>query len=218
MSAAKKLLGVEAYLETGTVTRAGAAHGRGEDLEVTLATGTFPATIAKSCLVHPDVGDKVLCAVDSDGVYVVAVLTGRAGATTKIAVQGDLQMSATGRASVRGADGVELASAGPVAITGPEVHVRAQTGTVAVEDLGFFGKLVQAEVTKVALVAREVDSIVTRLSQRAKRVFRFVEEIDQTRAGTVDLRAQSLLGLRGETAVISARVLAKVDGEQIHIG
>ena len=96
--------------------------------------------------------------------------------------------------------------------------MRAQKGTVAVQEIGFFGRLLQAEVAKVALVAQEVDSVVTRLSQRAKRVFRFVEEIDQTRAGTVDIRAQSLLGLRAENAVISARVLAKVDGEQIHIG
>lgn len=220
MSAAKKLLGIEAYLETGTVTRGAdtAPSGLTNDVEVTLATGTFPAAISKSCLVTPDLGDKVLCAIDSDGVYVVAVLTGRAGAPTKISSAGDLQISTNGRVSVCGADGVDVAGAGPVTIAGPELHLRAQTGTVAVEELGFFGKLVQAEVSKVALVAREVDSIVTRLSQRAKRVFRFVEEIDQTRAGTVDLRAESMLGLRAENAVISARVLAKVDGEQIHIG
>lgn len=222
MSAAKKLMRVEAYLETGTVTRSTGGEPRASaadaHIEVSLATGTFPATLAKSCLVAPEAGDKVLCAVDSDGVYVVAVLTGRANAPTKIAAEGDLQLSAKGRVSVRGAQGVDLAGAGPVAIAGPEVHVRAQKGTVAVEELGFFGKLVQAEVAKVALVAREVDSVVTRLSKRAKRIFRFVEEIDQTRAGTVDLRAQSLLGLRAENAVISARVLTKVDGEQIHIG
>jgi hypothetical protein len=73
-------------------------------------------------------------------------------------------------------------------------------------------------VTKIALVAQEADTILTRLTQRAKRVFRFVEEIDQTRAGTVDLRAENLIGIRGENAIISARVLAKVDGEQIHLG
>ena len=33
-----------------------------------------------------------------------------------------------------------------------------------------------------------------------------------------DLRAQNLVAIRGENAVISARVLAKVDGEQIHLG
>jgi hypothetical protein len=89
---------------------------------------------------------------------------------------------------------------------------------MAIEELGFFGRLVQAEVAKVSLVAQEVDSVLTRLTQRAKRVFRFVEEIDQTRAGTVDMRAQNLIAIRGENAVISARVLAKVDGEQIHLG
>jgi hypothetical protein len=119
---------------------------------------------------------------------------------------------------VCGSEGVDVAAAGPVTIAGQEVHVRAQRGTVAVQEMGFFGRLLQAEVGKVALVAQEVDSVVTRLSQRAKRVFRFVEEIDQTRAGTVDIRAQSLLGLRAENAVVSARVLAKIDGEQIHIG
>lgn len=232
MSAAKKLARVEAYLETGTVLCAArrpgdpshealgpdSGVGSSAGLEVSLATGAFKATVSKSCLVAPEAGDKVLCAVDAEGVYVVAVLTGQVGAPTRLSAEGDLQLHASGRVSVRGAEGVDIAGAGPVAIAGTEVHVRAPRGTVAIEELGFFGKLVQAEIAKVALVAREVDSVVTRLSQRAKRVFRFVEEVDQTRAGTVDLRAQSMLGLRGENAVISARVLAKVDGEQIHIG
>jgi len=103
-------------------------------------------------------------------------------------------------------------------MTAGELHLRARKGSVAIDELGFFGRLLQAEVSKVALVAKEVDSVMDRLSQRAKRVFRFVEEIDQTRAGSVDLRAQNLLALRGENAVVSARVLAKIDGEQIHLG
>ena len=70
----------------------------------------------------------------------------------------------------------------------------------------------------MTVLAQEIDSIATRVSQKAKRAFRFIEEIDQTRAGAVDIRAQRMLGLRGENAVISARVLAKLDGEQIHIG
>jgi len=138
---------------------------------------------------------------------------------TRLATDGDLRIeSSNGRVAVSSPEGVDLVSGGAVALTSAEVHVRAGKGSVAVEQLGFFGKLVQAQVTKVALAAEEVDSTLTRLSQRAKRVFRFVEEIDQTRAGTVDMRAQNLVGIRGENAVISARVLAKIDGEQIHLG
>lgn len=241
MGAARRLERTEAYLETGVVesapegaAAAGAAGARpaagacpdpGDGrarpgaLEVRLATGTFAARRARSCLVAPEAGDRVLCAIDPEGVYIVAVLGGREDAATRIAADGDLTLeSRAGRVAVRGREGVDVASGGAVGLAGREVHVRARTGTVAVEELGFFGKLVQAEVAKVALLAEQVDSLVSRLSLKARRVFRRVEEVDQTRAGTVDVRAESLLGLRAENAVISARVLAKVDGEQIHIG
>jgi hypothetical protein len=44
-------------------------------------------------------------------------------------------------------------------------------------------------VTKIAIAAKEIDTAAARLSQRVKRAFRFVEELDHTRAGTIDLRA-----------------------------
>lgn len=213
MTAAKKIVRSEAYLEAGKVERIGAW------IEVRLGAGPCEARRAKSCLVAPEVGDSVLCALSPEGAFVVAVLAGREGASTKVGVDGDLHLQARGgRVSVCSSEGVDIVSGGDVAMTGAELHVRAKKGSIAIEELGFFGRLVQAEVARVSLVAQEVDSVLTRLTQRAKRVFRFVEEIDQTRAGTVDIRAQSLLALRGENAVISARVLAKVDGEQIHLG
>lgn len=214
MSAAKKLAPTEAYLEAGRVDRID-----GGTIDVELGTGSWRARRAKSCLVAPEVGDRVLCAIEPDGVYVVAVLEGRDGAKTILSADGDLQIqSRSGRVALCSREGVDLVSGGEVAMTSAELHVRARKGTVAVEELGFFGRLVRAEVSRVAVVAEEIDSVMTRLTQRAKRVFRFVEEIDQTRAGTIDLRAQSTVGIRGENAVISARVLAKIDGEQIHLG
>jgi hypothetical protein len=214
MTAAKKLASRETHMETGTIERI--LDGM---IEVRLSPGTCQARRAKNCLVMPEIGDRVLCAIEPEGAFVLAVLEGRDGAPTKIVAEGDLHVqSRGGRVAVSSPEGVDLVSAGDVAMTSGELHVRAKRGSVAVEELGFFGRLVQAEVAKVALVAQELDTRLTRLTQRAKRVFRFVEEIDQTRAGTVDLRAQRLVGIRGENAVISARVLAKVDGEQIHIG
>jgi hypothetical protein len=214
MNAAKKLASPETHLETGTVERV-----LGETIEVRWNAARYQARRAKSCLVVPEAGDTVLCALGPEDTYVLAVLRGADGVPTRLAAEGDLHVqSRGGRVAVSSPEGVDLVSEGTVSMISSELHVRAQSGTVAVEELGFFAKLVQAEVAKIALVAQEVDSAFTRLTQRAKRVFRFVEEIDQTRAGTVDLRAQNLIGIRGENAVISARVLAKVDGEQIHLG
>jgi hypothetical protein len=214
MTAAKKLASTEMYLETGRVERilSGTA-------EVRLPSGTYPARCARSCLVAPEIGDTVLCASGPEGRYVLAVLQGSEGAPTRLAAEGDLLIqSRGGRVAVSSPEGVDLVSGGELAMTASDLHVRARKGSVAVEELGFFGRLLRAEVAKLAFAAEEVDTVLTRLTQRAKRVFRFVEEIDQTRAGSIDLRAQNLIGIRGENAVITARVLAKVDGEQIHLG
>jgi len=214
MTAAKKLATTETYLEMGTVERILSGT-----IEVRRGATTYQALRAKSCLVAPEIGDTVLCASAPEGTFVLEVLQGGEGAPTQLIADGDLDIqSRGGRIALSSPEGIDLVSGGAVALTSAEVHVRAAKGSVAIEELGFFGRLVQAQVAKVTLVAEEVDSVLTRLTQRAKRVFRFVEEVDQTRAGTVDLRAQGLVGIRGENAVISARVLAKVDGEQIHLG
>jgi len=214
MTAAKKLASTETYLEAGTVERI--LDGT---IEVRHGSGTWQARRARSCLVAPEIGDGVLCAFGPAGTFVLAVLEGREGTPTRLSADGDLHIqSRDGRVAISSPEGVDLVSGGALAMTSAELHVRARKGSVAVQELGLFGKLLQAEVAKVALVAHEVDTVLTRLTQRAKRVFRFVEEVDQTRAGTIDLRAQNLVGIRGENAVISARVLAKVDGEQIHLG
>jgi hypothetical protein len=214
MSAAKKVASVGAVVEVGRVERV-----VGDVIEVRLEGGTCRARRAKSCLVAPEIGDKVLYALDGEGAYVLAVLEGRDEGPTRLTTEGDLQIqSRGGRVLVGGCEGVAVVSGGEVSIAAAEVSVRAPKGTVAIDELGFLGRLVQAQVTRVAIAAKEIDTAAERLSQRVKRAFRFVEEIDQTRAGTIDLRAQSMVGIRGENAVISARVLTKVDGEQIHIG
>ncbi len=214
MNAAKKLASTETYLETGTVERILSGT-----VEVRHASGTCQARRAKGCLVPPEIGDTVLCARSAEGAWVLTVLEGEAGAPTRLVGDGDVHIqSQGGRVTISSPERVDLVSGGAVAVSSAELHVHARKGSVAVDELGFLGKLVRAEVAKIVVVAEEVDSVLTRLTQRAKRVFRFVEEIDQTRAGTVDMRAQNLVGIRGENAVISARVLAKIDGEQIHLG
>ena len=59
-----------AYLETGRVERVTGG------LRVTLGDDRFEARRAKSCLVAPEPGDRVLCALEDDGVFVLAVREG----------------------------------------------------------------------------------------------------------------------------------------------
>jgi len=205
MDAVRKLEPVEPPgLETGVVERTTGG------LAVRFQTGLCEARRAKSCLVVPEPGDRVLCVTEGESVFVLAVLDGRPDA--RISVDGSIAMEAhAGRVALRSAGGIDLE-------TTSDLQVRAKRGQVAVEQLGFVGRLLEAHAQKVSLVAHQVDSALGTLYQRAKRAFRRTEEIDQTRAGTVDVRADTLAALRADNTVITSRVLTKIDADQVHIG
>lgn len=185
----------EPRLEYGTVATSS------PELSVELPTHTRSARRAKSCLVAPEAGDRVLCSVDGEHVFVLAILEGAR----------DTTLVSDGRLTVQANGALELAS--------ETLKVKATSAIAAIEDLRVFGRELDASFGgKVSLMAERVEARASTLLQRAKQVFRFVEGLDQTRAGAVDVRAESLASIRGETTIMAARVLAKLDGEQVKIG
>ena len=63
-----------------------------------------------------------------------------------------------------------------------------------------------------------MDSVTERWTQKTKRSYRFVEEMDITRAQEIDTRASGTLSMRGKNAITTAEELVKMDGRQIHLG
>jgi hypothetical protein len=74
------------------------------------------------------------------------------------------------------------------------------------------------EIAAVKLVAGAVDSVLDRVTQRVKRAYRIVEEMDQLRAKRVDYSAEKSLHVHAENAMVSATGVVKLDGEHIHLG
>lgn len=213
-SSARKLDVSEVFQEVGTVARA-------EDgvLTVRAESGDYRAKRAVSCLVEPRPEDFVLLSVVGKSAYVLAVLEREEGAKTTLKVDGDLEIQlARGRFAVAAQEGVDLVSAKDVAITSGGVSVNATDGNVVIQRLSFLGSLVRAEVEKVKLLAGSLDSALDRISQRVKRSYRTVDEVDQVRAERIDYASKKNMTLRGQNALISAEELVKVDGDQIHLG
>ena len=63
-----------------------------------------------------------------------------------------------------------------------------------------------------------MDSVLGRLSQTTKRVYRRVEDLEHVRAGQIDCASEGNLRLHGENTLLTAKELVKADGKQIHIG
>jgi Protein of unknown function (DUF3540) len=212
---ARKLDLREAVQEVGSVARVdgGALWVKGEGFE-------YKARRASSCLLAPEPGDLVLVAsLPSGACFVVAILE-RTGATPPtLTAEGDLTVRLPqGKFVVAAQDGIELVASKAVQIVAGAFQVNAVDGSLVFERLSVLSTFVRAEVERVKTFAGTIDSVVDRVTERVKRVYRTVEEFEQVRAERIDYQAEKTLNLRAENALLTAEQLVKIDGEQIHLG
>ena len=176
----------------------------GDDFVLRSDGAGYRAWRAASCLVTPEAGDQVIAAIAADKAWILAVLE-RGGAPTTLSVAGDLQLCVpSGRLTISARDGVDLSSQQAIALTAASIEARAAEASVVVD--------------RVRTVARRIETAAHWVCLNATRCVRTVEELDQLRARAVDHAAQELMRLRGATTLLQAKVLAKIDGEQIHVG
>ena len=212
---ARKLDNDPVFEDIGRITRL--ENGA---FEVTMSSGDVDAVRAASCLLEPALGDRVLVGgCRREGWYILAILTRHVDTKHTLGVDGDLEVRLrSGRFAVAAQEGVQLVSPGHVSIAAGTVNVNAVDGNVVLTRLTFLSTYLRAEVEKIKLFAERFDSTIERVAQKVKRSYRSIEETDQVRAERIDYVAKKTMSLHGENALLTAKELVKVDGEQIHMG
>ncbi|MBK9260043.1 MAG: DUF3540 domain-containing protein [Polyangiaceae bacterium] len=192
----------------------------GEVLTLKTNTGKVVARRAASCLLVPEVGDRVLCVIETRGdAFVLAVLERADGAQrATVELPEKTLLRAAERLTIAANQGVDVVGGGEVRISSARVEVTAMHTRLAGRVLDVVGEVVGADLGRVKLVAKTVDGMLERLSQRVKRSFKVVEETDQVKARHLDYAAETVAHFRGEHTVVTAKDLVKVNGEQIHVG
>ncbi len=113
-----------------------------------------------------------------------------AGVTSIVIPEGDLELRADrGRVRIAGSAGVS--------IEGPTISMRAQRLVTAVQVM---------------------ETHAGRILERAKDVYRDVEELSQLRAGHVRIVAKKAFRTLAERVRIKAKKDTHIDGDQIHLG
>jgi hypothetical protein len=177
------------------------------------------ARAALSCLVEPEPGDLVLVAEAGDTAYVLAVLERRGPQPLRLLGRGDVEVAAEGgRLTLRGEAGIGIETPGRLAATAGETVLAGQRARFSFAEATGSVQRMTAEFGVMKVVADALERVVGRLLTRARRSYRFVEEGEHLRAGTIDHAAQGTMHLRAEHAVIKAGSIVKVDGGQIHLG
>jgi hypothetical protein len=184
------------------------------------ASSRFRAGRAASCLLLPEVGDEVL-AVGSAPThwFVLAVLRRAERGRQKLALEGDTVLAVSGgRLDIECDRSLNLRSGTTARIDSPRLSIRARVSRMITGKLSITGARAALSFDAIGAVARLVDAVVGRISTSAKHSSRSVEGLDQVHSGTIDYRAENMLGLHAQHLAATAKNVVKVDGGQIHLG
>lgn len=205
----------QSFQDSGRVLRV-----EGDLVVVQGAAAEFHCRRAVSCVVDPRADDLVLFAGIASGErYVLAVLERVGDQAAVWSSPGSVTLAAPdGQVTVAARDGVSVVSPAAVRVTTDSVSVTAREGEIAVQALTYVGAAVVAGLDDLKLTAQRIDTVAERLSQKLKRAYRSVSEIDQLRAEQGDWSFRKTLGLHAANVVATAKDLVKVDGDQIHLG
>jgi hypothetical protein len=189
-------------------------------LELKIGGRTVEARRAASCLLSPMVGDRVVATISGNEAFVLGVLTREESGVSSFALGSGVAIDVDQEAgvSVRGARDLHLGASRSVTASGEEVRVQAGRASVVAKKIEAIGASLESSFDHVRQLGRIVEVVADEVSSRLKRSLRFVSEIDQTRAGVIDTRAEGVVTIHGENTCVTARQVAKIDSNQIHIG
>ncbi|MDP9991414.1 hypothetical protein J2W28_002369 [Variovorax boronicumulans] len=159
---------------------------------------------AASCLLQPCPGDAVLVAgPHRDHLYLIAVVTQADASQSRIVTDGDLTISSR---------------QGRIALDAPTLTLQAQKARLDIADMDYRGAEVRVTTLVARFVGRTLETVLDRLSVLTRSSFRLTEEVEQVRAGQIDMQASETLRLHAKNTLVTSKALVKVDAEQIHMG
>ncbi|MDR6739164.1 hypothetical protein J2X56_001150 [Herbaspirillum sp. 1173] len=174
---------------------------------------------ADSCLIEPESGDTVLvCNGGAQTSYILAVLARATPAQATLKLPGDVSLhTAQGQLQVQ-AEQLELTGRKRVTVVGAQVELAGVQGDVRFSRLNTSAEEVNARFGVVRSMAQSITSTVGRLVQKARDSFRWVENLDETRAGRVRMQVKERFHMKAKHTTLLADGQVKIDGEKIDLG
>lgn len=187
---------------------------------VETASGILKAKKSINCLVEPMPGDTVLISqTDSGRCYILGVLERMEEGPSTLIFDGDVELKTRdGRFTVAAQDGIDLVTAKDTSLVSAELSVNSMQAEVTIHHLSFFGMFLQGQIERIKLIGQACDSVFDRVSQKVKRSYRRVEELEQLRAGQLSYFVKKLMSLRGKYSVLTAEEDVRIDGDKILMG
>jgi hypothetical protein len=142
------------------------------------------------------------------------------------APEGDIELVSGGSVRCQGGKGVAL-SAGTssmtlgrtdVSLSSDQLKLASASAQILFAEASYHGVRFSATVEHARLIVKKLESVVVWLFERARSVFRRVEDLHQLEAGRTRTVVQGTHFVKGKRTVIEAEDDVKLDGRRIHLG
>ena len=101
---------------------------------------------------------------------------------------------------------------------GTRLGISSSKGEINIGNLTFLGSFFEGSLETVKLLSKAFESITERFFRRTKRSYRFIEDTDHVRTGSLNYMARKTLMLRGTFSQMTAKEDVHIDAERINIG
>ncbi|HAJ26543.1 MAG TPA: hypothetical protein DCG53_04755 [Syntrophus sp. (in: bacteria)] len=173
---------------------------------------------AEGCLLQPDIGDRVLITADADaGGYILMVLD-KVGACYEMVFSGEASLrTETGPLKLQ-ADNVIVRGDKSVVLEAPDIEITGISGRVRFAACSLLASIMEVRSKRAVQVVDILDSVIGRVTERVRDSFRWIENLEQIRAGRIRTIVNDRFTVKaGHASLISEEEVA-IDGKKIHIG
>ncbi len=202
-----------------------------EKIRVTLSTEDRKVELwtcfAMGQLPLPKVGDNVLVAgEDLSSGYVIGVLPAKdAVHAARFTIEEDddsgkvIVSVPLGDLDFRAEKGsINLEASQNINLNCHELDLDSAKGDIKITEATYQGRILGMTVERTKMLIGKVNSTVGRLVEKAKNVYRDVENLNQVKAGRMRTLVDGSYHVKGERIVEKARKEVRIDGEKINLG
>jgi len=208
-----------ARVTQGIIQAIGEVEKNGEaGVMVSTAQGIVRARLAFSCLVQPAGGDIVLLSWRGTECFVLSILERHGAAPVEMRFEASLTMRVEGDARIEASGETLLGGGRSAALKAAAVEVSGTSVEINGERLSLIGRAFSWLADSLDGTARTIRQVSDVFSLRARSHTRQVEDMELVRVGHLDLRADKILNVNAEHAIVKSRQLVKLDGKQIQVG
>ncbi len=182
--------------------------------------GCERAKQAVSCVIKVQVDDTVLvyCSADRSIAYIACVLGREQRDEGVLTLPGGVELSSkAGNLNIH-AKVIDLKAGVQVSVTSPKIDVTAFESEIKVLKVQAWFDVLEAQAVHAKFAFQNLTTAVGRLLQRVRESFRWVDEVDETRAGRVRVKVEGAYQVQSRHATIHATGVVKIDGEKIDLG